>query len=111
MTAHLLSVLHRGAYTSALVRILGQVPDSVRERTVVNQRAYLDYWRHLLQDAVAAGQIRNDLDISVVLMMLTGALNWAVEWHRPDGSLNPEELAIQFVSLVYDGIAADPSTA
>ena len=107
MAAHLLSVLQAGAYTSALVRILGQVPDSVREHTAPHQRAYLDYLRQLLQDAITAGEIRDDLDVSIVLMILSGALNWAVEWFSADGKLSPESLVIQFTTLVFDGLSIE----
>jgi AcrR family transcriptional regulator len=106
MAAHLLSVLQSGAYTSALIRILGQVPDSVREKTVAHQRAYLDYWSQLLQDAMTAGEIRADLDPWVTIMMLIETLNWAVEWYRHDGKLSPPDLVSQFSSLVFDGLIA-----
>ncbi|UIX29394.1 TetR family transcriptional regulator [Streptomyces sp. GQFP] len=104
IAAHLLSVLQSGAYTSALMRILGQVPEDVREQVVTHQRAYVDYWRQSFQDAVAAGDIRDDLDPSVTVMMLIGALNWAVEWYRPDGRLSPQDLVSQFTTLVFDGL-------
>ncbi|MCV7036024.1 TetR family transcriptional regulator [Mycobacterium heckeshornense] len=104
LTAHLLSVLRNSMYTSALVRILGQIPDSVRNQTVNHQRAYLQYWRSLMEDAIASGEIRTDTDPPVTTMLLTGALNWAVEWYRPDGMLSPEELATQVATLVFDGV-------
>ena len=103
-----LEISERKAYTSALVRILGQVADSVREHTVVHQRAYLDYWRELLADATSSGEVRADLDHSVTVMMLTGTLNWAVEWYRPDGRLTREELATVLVAVVLDGLLARP---
>lgn len=109
LTAHLLSVLGNSMYTSALVRMLGQIPDGVRDQTVNQQRAYLEYWRGLMQHAVASGEIRADIDLAVTSMMLTGALNWAVEWYRPDGALTPEELAVQFSTMVFDGVAKHPS--
>lgn len=104
VTAHLLSVLHEAAYTSALVRILGQVPAAVRDRTITHQREYIRYWRQLMEDAIATGEIRHDLDLSVTIMMLHGTLNWAVEWYRADGRLTPNDLATQLVTLVLDGL-------
>jgi hypothetical protein len=109
LTAHLLSVLRNSMYTSALVRILGQIPDGVRDQTDGRQRAYLDYWRGLMHDAVASGEIRADIDLAVATMLLAGALNWAVEWYRPDGELSPEDLAIQVSTMVFDGVAQHPS--
>jgi AcrR family transcriptional regulator len=104
LTAHLMSVLRNTTYTSALVRILGQIPDSVREQTVAYQRAYLDYLRGLLEDAIASGEVRSDVDPAVTTMLITGTLNWAVEWYQPSGALSPEDLARQVASLVFDGV-------
>jgi AcrR family transcriptional regulator len=105
--AHLLSVVQEGAYTSALVRILGQVPAAVRDRTVGHQREYIQYWRQLLEDAVAAREIRDDLDLSVTIMMLHGTLNWAVEWYKAEGRLPPRELVAQLITLVLDGLIVE----
>ncbi len=105
MAAHLLSVLESRAYTSALVRILGQVPDEVRKRSLADQREYARYWRHLLEEAAAAGKIRADLDLAAMPMMLMNALNWTVEWYRPGGRLSPEAIAFEFSSVVLDGLA------
>jgi AcrR family transcriptional regulator len=109
LTAHLLSVLRNTMYTSALVRILGQIPDSVRDQTVTHQRSYLGYLRGLLEDAIASDELRADIDPSVTTMLITGALNWAVEWYRPDGALSPEDLARQVTTLVFDGVTKLPA--
>lgn len=105
MTAHMLSVLSEANYTSAMLRILGQVPEDVRGTIAPLQRTYLDLWRGLLRDAQDAGDIRPGLDLSVVLMVLAGALNWTVEWYESDHHLAPEDLAAQFCTLVFEGMA------
>src|SRR3954447_13449569 len=51
-----LMVLEIGDYTSANIRIFGQVPDDVRARHLADQRAYGNVWRALLEDARAAGE-------------------------------------------------------
>jgi AcrR family transcriptional regulator len=104
MAAHLLSVLESTTYTSSMVRILGQVPDGVREQTVHDQRSYMDYLRDLFQDAVRAGEIRSDLDASTTMMVIVGMLNWVVEWYQDGGKLSPEELVTQFTSLMFNGL-------
>jgi AcrR family transcriptional regulator len=105
MTAHLLSVLRGGDYTSAMLRILGQVPDEVRADIQPLQRNYLDLWRGLLREAHDAGDIRTDVDLKVALMVLTGALNWTVEWYHADHHLAADELAAQFCTLVFEGMS------
>lgn len=104
IAAHLRVVLAEGAYASANLRILGQLPDAVRERHLEQQRAYGAFWQALFRDAAAAGAIRPDLDLSVVRMLALGALNWSVEWYRP-GRRTPGEIAAHAATLLVDGIA------
>ena len=81
--AHLHSLLYHGEYTSASFRIFWQTPPDVRTRILSRRRDYADYWRHMLQEARAAGEIHPDRDLGLARMFLFGALNWSVEWYDP----------------------------
>jgi len=104
IVAHLRVVLSDGAYASANLRILGQVPEAVRERHLKRQRAYGAFWKSVFRAAADAGAIRADLDLSVVRMLTLGALNWSVEWYH-DGRRSPAEIAAHAATIVLDGIA------
>jgi AcrR family transcriptional regulator len=103
--AHALMVLEIGDYTSANIRIFGQVPDDVRARHLADQRAYGNVWRALLEDARAAGELRAGVDLSVIRMLLLGALNWTAEWYRP-GRQTASEVAREAAAMICDGIGA-----
>jgi len=105
IAAHLRVVLSDGAYASANLRILGQLPEAIRERHLKRQRAYGAFWQALFREAAAAGAIRADLDLSVVRMLTLGALNWSVEWYR-EGRRSPSEIAAHAATIVLDGIAS-----
>src|SRR6185369_6965991 len=75
IAAHLRVVLSEDSYASANLRILGQVPEAIREKHLRRQRAYGAFWDALLHDAAAAGAVRADLDLSVTRMLALGALN------------------------------------
>ncbi len=100
---HVLMVLEIGDYTSANIRIFGQVPDDVWARHLADQRAYGNVWRGLLEDARAAGDLRPDVDLSVIRMLLLGALNWTAEWFRP-GRQTATEVAREATAMICDGI-------
>jgi AcrR family transcriptional regulator len=110
IAAHLRVVLTEGAYASANIRMLSQVPESIRERHLKRQRAYGAFWRALFARAAAAGAIRADLDLSVVRMLALGALNWSVEWYRP-GRRTPSEIAAHAATMILDGITPRPGAA
>jgi AcrR family transcriptional regulator len=101
---HVLMVLEIGDYTSANIRIFGQVPDDVRARHLADQRAYGNVWRALLEDARVAGEIRSDLDLGVIRMLILGALNWTAEWYRP-GPRTATEVAREATAMICDGLA------
>jgi len=103
--AHLTTILAESDYASADLRILGQVPEPIRERHLKQQREYGAFWASLLRKAVASGQLRADLDLSVVRMLVLGALNWSVEWYREDGR-TPAEIAAHLSAMILEGLLA-----
>lgn len=81
--AHLTTLLRHGDYTSANIRIFGQIPQAVQRRHLRLRDAYGAYWRGLLVEAQRAGALRDDIDLGLLRMLLLGALNWSVEWYKP----------------------------
>lgn len=103
IAAHVETTLEVEAYTSASLRILGQVPEAIRDRHLQRQRAYGDFWRGLLLEARSEGVLRAGLDLSAARMLVLGMLNWIPEWYRA-GGLEPGELARQAAAIALDGL-------
>ena len=108
IAAHLRFVLAESPYASANIRILGQVPEAVRERHLRLQRTYGTFWRRLFRAAAAAGAIRADLDLAVARMLAMGALNWSVEWYR-EGRRTPSEVAAHAATMILEGLTPRPA--
>ncbi len=103
ITAHLWGMLHYGDFTSANIRIYGQIPATAKSRHRIVRRVYADYWDRMLESAREAGELRQDVNTTVIRLFLIGALNWTVEWYNPQrGSL--QDLSRQIVDVVFDGI-------
>jgi AcrR family transcriptional regulator len=102
--AHVEMSQQTGDYSAANLRLYGQMPEDIRRRLQRNQRRVGTYWAGLLQAAQDAGAIRADLDLSVLRMLILGALNWAVEWYQPSRRLSVDELARTASAMVLDGI-------
>lgn len=107
---HLWGLLHHGDFTSANIRIYGQIPASAKKRHRVIRRAYADYWDRLFEAALAHNQLRGDASTAVIRLFVIGALNWTVEWYNPQrGSF--QEFARQVTGIVFDGILPHQSGA
>jgi AcrR family transcriptional regulator len=102
--AHLEMLLQQGDYTSANIRIFGQVPKSVQRKQLPLREDYAEFWRELLEKAQKAGEIRAEVDLGIMRMLIFGALNWCTEWADPKKG-PVREIARQATMLVLDGIA------
>jgi AcrR family transcriptional regulator len=104
---HLWGLLHHGDFTSANIRIYGQIPTSAKNRHRVVRRAYADYWDHLFEGAMASGELRSDSSTAMIRLFVIGALNWTVEWYNPQrGSF--QDFARQLTNIVFDGVMVPP---
>ncbi|MCU1502523.1 MAG: HTH-type transcriptional repressor KstR2 [Ilumatobacteraceae bacterium] len=109
--AHTEVQLEISDYSSAHARIIGQVPPDVRRRNLVDQINYGEYWDGLFRDAVAVGEVRADLDLYVVRMLMFGALNWTSEWYRARAGRTLEVVVEQALALLLHGVTTASAPA
>lgn len=79
--AHLRGLLQLHDFTSANIRIYGQVPEHVRAGHRALRRRYERYWFELLCALRDRGQLRADCDLRRTVFFLFGAMNWTTEWY------------------------------
>ena len=105
ISAHLHALLEQDNYTGANIRIFGHVPPHVRAATMPLRDEYENWWRGLLAGAAQAGAIRPGTDLQAVRLLLLGAMNWTVEWHRPgQGKTGVEAIARSLTTMVLQGV-------
>ncbi len=105
--AHLAAFHLHGDYTSANVRIFGQVPASVRRANLPARRRYDRWWEDLLARLVDDGALRSDLDIRSSRLLLIGAMNSSLDWFDPKrGDL--DALAARYADIVLFGMMPHP---
>lgn len=81
---HLRVLLELQDYTSANIRIFGQVPAAVRDHHIALRDEYEAFWSGLLKRVVPRTTARSG-QIMVARFFLIGAMNSALEWYRPQG--------------------------
>jgi len=99
---HLWGLLHHGDFTSANIRIYGQIPPAAKNRHRKIRRDYADYWDGLLEDALQRGELRPDTHTAIIRLFVIGALNWTVEWYNPQKGAF-QDSAKQVTAIVFDG--------
>jgi TetR/AcrR family transcriptional regulator, cholesterol catabolism regulator len=61
-------------------------------------------WISVLRDGIEAGAFRADLDPAVTYRFLRDSVWVAVRWFRQDGALSADQLAEQYLTLLFDGL-------
>ncbi len=64
-------------------------------------------WLTLLREGVAAGVLRDDLDVDLVHRFIRDTVWVAVNWYRPGGSMSATAVADQYVSILLEGISVE----
>lgn len=102
--AHLIALLETSDFTSANIRIYGQLPEQLKKPHRPLRRAYAEYWDQLFIDARRAGEIRADMEVVPLRMFVIGALNWTIEWFRLENRDAVLELARRTETLIFEGV-------
>ena len=100
---HLRVFLELQDYTSANVRIFGQVPEAVRRAHIPLRDEYEAWWawrlRRTLRE-VGAGRRR---DLVLTRFFLFGAMNSTLEWYRP-GKKSIQRVGAELTAMLLDGL-------
>jgi AcrR family transcriptional regulator len=95
-------VAHQPAVT-LLLRVRGNSDvelDALRRRRELDARL-----AGLVREAVDEGSLRDDVAPDLVSRLLFGMVNSLVEWHRPGGLVDPEQLARSVSAVAFEGLA------
>ena len=101
--AHLKFTLR--AHFSSRLRSIRRLPKKLRDRHMQQEREYAAMFAGLLEEAHRKGQLRSGFDLSVVRMLMLGALTWVAEWYDPDKPMTPDDVADEMMRLLSGGIA------
>lgn len=72
-------------------------------RHIPNRDRFEALWRGVIFEGVAAGVFQCS-NPALAVRGLLGLLNWTLTWYRPKGELSIEQIADQYVDLLYRGL-------
>ncbi len=99
-------VRHQPAVT-LLLRVRGN--SEIELAALQRRRAIDEKLAALVQSAVDEGALRADIPPDLISRLLFGMVNSLIEWYRPDGSVDPDDLAVSIAALAFDGLALHTS--
>ena len=63
-------------------------------------------WLDLLREGTESGALRSDLDPELTFRFIRDTVWVAVKWYRPGGELTAQQVADQYLSILFDGLTA-----
>lgn len=106
---HLTALLEAQDFTSANIRIFGQVPADIRASHKDLRKRYENYWRDLLKSLESSGEIRAERNLQRIVFFLFGAMNWTTEWYDKK-KVDLKIVAGELADLVVNGLRSPPSS-
>ena len=73
-----------------------------------NAHEYGEVMIGLIEEGIASGEFRTDLDPRLVMLGIIGMLNWTHRWYTPDGKRTLGEIGEEFAALVLQGLTRQP---
>jgi AcrR family transcriptional regulator len=109
-SAHTRFLHDEANFASANLKILHQVPPTIRERHVQQDRVYGRYVAAIIDEIARVHGLAPGIDRSTLRMLCFGALNWSISWFDPRGR-SPAQIAEQLMTMVRRGVLASPETS
>ena len=78
--------------------------DKLEQNVIETPKQYQRLWDALLRQGIDAGEIRDDVDVTMAGYALLGMCNWAYRWYNPSGRLSPQEVADVFTKIALQGL-------
>ena len=73
------------------------------------ERSVRRIWIKVLEEGIADGTFRPDLDPKITYRFVRDSVWAAVRWYTPSGRLAPAQLAEQYLTLLMNGLSARPA--
>jgi tetracycline repressor-like protein len=86
---------------TARVSASSQLPPHICEMTRELREEYVLYWRDLLEEA-RRQKIFRKVDLTMLRLVLFGAMNWAPQWYKP-GEYSLAMIARAICDLIFNG--------
>jgi len=85
-----------------LLRVRGN--SEVETTALRRRRAFDQRVTSIVAEAQREGLIRDDVDAAVATRLIFGMINSVIEWYRPGGPVDPDELGEDILRVSLDGL-------
>ena len=79
------------------------LPPALRRRINSRKKDYVHFMENLIAEVQRARQSKGIVSPRAAVFALLGMINWIYQWHKPEGTLQGEQLAHQYTAIFFAG--------
>ncbi len=79
------------------------LPAHLRRKINARKKEYVQFVAGVISDVRSTRKCQSALTPNAAAYALLGMLNWIYQWYRPDGALSPDNLALQYTEIFFNG--------
>ena len=79
------------------------LPPSLRKRINARKKDYMHFVEKLVGEVQRTRRAKPTVSPHAATLALLGMINWTYQWYKPEGALNPEQLAQQYTEIFFSG--------
>jgi hypothetical protein len=76
------------------------------DQFVAKRNVYEEGFREIVQTGIDEG-VFNETDKKFAALTILSSVNWIVEWYKPDGNLDAEQIADKLSNFILSGLKKD----
>lgn len=107
VTAAVKTIADAGDMALASARTLSYLQEPEYSEQVSHRQAHNKFWRDLIEEGKANGEIDPSVSVAMVTMAIVGALAFVGEWYEAERS-STEAIGEIFANLFFNGLRTSP---
>jgi len=76
---------------------------SLRKRINTRKKDYVQFVENLIAEVQRPRGTANTVSARAAAFALLGMINWIYQWYKPEGRLDPEQLAREYAAIFFSG--------
>lgn len=97
--------------TAVFLHEISALPDARRRKVLGNGHSYQGVFRHLIEESVRSGEVREDVNPRLAALSILGSTNWVYRWFRSGGQFSARLVASELAEMAIRGIASESGLA
>lgn len=102
MRAHITAFLSGDNNSASFMRVWEHLPPTLKRRKREERRAYAQIWHELIAEGMREGEIRDDMDIRLLVPFVIGTMSRSIEWYRPS-RMSIDDVCDLIIATFLDG--------